>query len=175
MYNPTPNHLHIPLSIQALVHDTHVLCEKPIDSTTAELDKLIETQQCYPLTRIVKGYMYRFHPQWRFVCEFIRNKKIGELTHMHAIYTYFNDDPENIRNQDKLGGGGLIDNGCYCVDVVKMIFNGNLKSAQSNIDYDANFGTDWLIIGLLEFERGTTTLVCSTQTYPFQQVCIQGT
>ena len=50
--------------------------------------------------------MYRFHPQWRYICELIRDKKIGELTYMHA-FTYFNDDPANVRNQDNLGGGAL--------------------------------------------------------------------
>jgi predicted dehydrogenase len=123
----------------------------------------------------MEGFMYRFHPQWRYICALIRDQIIGEITHLHSIFTYFNDDPQNVRNQDDLGGGGLLDIGCYCVDVAKMIFNGNPKSAQSHIDYDSNFGTDRLTTGLLEFERGTATLVCSTQTFPFQQVCIHGT
>ncbi len=175
VYNPTPNHLHVPLSIQALEHGKHVLCEKPIALTTGELEQLVQTQQQYPLARVMEGFMYRFHPQWRYICELIRDQIIGEVTHVHSIFTYFNDDPQNVRNQDDLGGGGLLDIGCYCVDVAKMIFNGKPKSAQSHIDYDANFGTDRLTTGLLEFERGTATLVCSTQTFPFQQVCIHGT
>ena len=175
LYNPTPNHLHVPLSIQALEYGKHVLCEKPIALTTGELDQLIQAQQQYPLARVMEGFMYRFHPQWRYICELIGDQIIGEVTHVHSIFTYFNDDPQNVRNQDGLGGGGLLDIGCYCVDVAKMIFNGNPKSAQSHIDYDSNFGTDRLTTGLLEFERGTATLVCSTQTFPFQQVCIHGT
>ena len=175
LYNPTPNHLHVPLSIQALEHGKHVLCEKPIALTTGELEQLVQAQQQYPLARVMEGFMYRFHPQWRYICELIRDQIIGEVTHVHSIFTYFNDDPQNVRNQDDLGGGGLLDIGCYCVDVAKMIFNGKPKSAQSHIDYDANFGTDRLTTGLLEFERGTATLVCSTQTFPFQQVCIHGT
>ena len=175
VYNPTPNHLHVPLSIQALEHGKHVLCEKPIALTTGELEQLVQAQQQYPLARVMEGFMYRFHPQWRYICELIRDQIIGEVTHVHSIFTYFNDDPQNVRNQDDLGGGGLLDIGCYCVDVAKMIFNGNPKSAQSHIDYDSNFGTDRLTTGLLEFERGTATLVCSTQTFPFQQVCIHGT
>ena len=175
VYNPTPNHLHVPLSIQALEHGKHVLCEKPIALTTGELEQLVQAQQQYPLARVMEGFMYRFHPQWRYICALIRDQIIGEVTHVHSIFTYFNDDPQNVRNQDDLGGGGLLDIGCYCVDVAKMIFNGNPKSAQSHIDYDSNFGTDRLTTGLLEFERGTATLVCSTQTFPFQQVCIHGT
>lgn len=175
LYNPTPNHLHVPLSIQALEHGKHVLCEKPIALTTGELEQLVQAQQQYPLARVMEGFMYRFHPQWRYICALIRDQIIGEITHVHSIFTYFNDDPQNVRNQDDLGGGGLLDIGCYCVDVAKMIFNGNPKSAQSHIDYDSNFGTDRLTTGLLEFERGTATLVCSTQTFPFQQVCIHGT
>jgi predicted dehydrogenase len=175
LYNPTPNHLHVPLSIQALEHGKHVLCEKPIALTTGELEQLVQAQQQYPLARVMEGFMYRFHPQWRYICALIRDQIIGEVTHVHSIFTYFNDDPQNVRNQDDLGGGGLLDIGCYCVDVAKMIFNGNPKSAQSHIDYDSNFGTDRLTTGLLEFERGTATLVCSTQTFPFQQVCIHGT
>ena len=175
LYNPTPNHLHVPLSMQAIEHGKHVLCEKPIALTTGELDQLMQAQHRFPLARVMEGFMYRFHPQWRYVCECIRDKKIGELTHVHAIFTYYNDDPKNVRNQDDLGGGGLLDIGCYCVDVAKMIFDGHPKSAQSHIEYDPNFGTDRLTTGLLEFERGTATLVCSTQTYPFQQVCIHGT
>ena len=162
LYNPTPNHLHVPLSIQALEHGKHVLCEKPIALTTGELEQLVQAQQQYPLARVMEGFMYRFHPQWRYICALIRDQIIGEITHVHSIFTYFNDDPQNVRNQDDLGGGGLLDIGCYCVDVAKMIFNGNPKSAQSHIDYDSNFGTDRLTTGLLEFERGTATLVCST-------------
>ena len=175
LYNPTPNHLHVPLSMQAIKLGKHVLCEKPIALTTGELDQLMQAQQQFPLARVMEGFMYRFHPQWRYIGECIRDKKIGDLTHVHAIFTYFNNDPGNVRNQADLGGGGLLDIGCYCVDVAKMIFDGNPKSAQSHIEYDTNFSTDRLTTGLLEFERGTATLVCSTQTYPFQQVCIHGT
>ena len=175
LYNPTPNHLHVSLGIKALEHGKHVLCEKPIALTTHELDQLIQAQQQYPLARAMEGFMYRFHPQWRYICELIRDKKIGELTHIHATFTYFNDDPANVRNQDNLGGGALLDIGCYCVDVAKMVFNGNHKSIQSYVEYDPIFFTDRLTTGMLEFEEGIATLVCSTQTFPYQQVCIHGT
>lgn len=175
LYNPTPNYLHVSLSIKALEYGKHVLCEKPISVTARELNQLVQAQQQYPLTRVMEGFMYRFHPQWRYIHELIRDKKIGKITHIHAIFTYFNDDPADVRNQDNLGGGALLDIGCYCVDVAKMIFNGSPKSIQSYVEYDPIFSTDRLTTALLEFKEGIATLVCSTQTFSFQQVYIHGT
>ena len=89
--------------------------------------------------------------------------------YIHATFTYFNNDPANVRNQDNLGGGALLDIGCYCVDVAKMVFNGSHKSIQSYVEYDPIFSIDRLTTGMLEFEEGIATLVCSTQTFPINK------
>jgi len=175
IYNPTPNHLHVPLSIQAMEQGKHVLCEKPIAVTVGELDQLIQTQKNTPSVRVMEAFMYRFHPQWTYILDQLDAGAIGTVQHVNSMFSYFNNDPKNVRNQANIGGGALLDIGCYCVDVAKMIFGGIPDSVQSHIEYDPTFATDRLTTGLLAYEKGTATLVCGTQTYGFQQVCIHGT
>lgn len=175
IYNPTPNHLHVPLSIQAMEQGKHVLCEKPIAVTVGELDQLIQAQKNTPSVRVTEAFMYRFHPQWAYILDQLDAGAIGTVQHVHSMFSYFNNDPKNVRNQADIGGGALLDIGCYCVDVAKMIFGGIPDSVQSHIEYDSTFATDRLTTGLLAYEKGTATLVCGTQTYGFQQVCIHGT
>ena len=175
IYNPTPNHLHVPLSIQAMEHGKHVLCEKPIAVTVGELEQLIQAQKNTPSARVMEAFMYRFHPQWAYVMDQLHAGVIGRVNHVNAMFSYFNDDPNNVRNQATIGGGALLDIGCYCVDVSKMIFGGHPTSVQSHVEYDPAFETDRLTTGLLAYDKGTASVVCATQTYGFQQVCIHGT
>ncbi|MGV8952272.1 MAG: Gfo/Idh/MocA family protein, partial [Cypionkella sp.] len=108
IYNCLPNHLHVPMTLAAAKAGKHVLCEKPMALSAADAEAL---RQC-PADRIVlEAFMIRFHPQWRRAREIVRSGELGEIGAINAVFTYFNADPNNVRNQADIGGGGIMDIG----------------------------------------------------------------
>ena len=103
IYNPLPNHLHVSLSIQALEAGKHVLCEKPIALTSAEGQKLVNAGRRYGHLKLMEAFMYRHHPQWQRASQIVANGQIGEVQTIQSFFSYFNDDPANIRNRVELG------------------------------------------------------------------------
>jgi predicted dehydrogenase len=175
VYNPLPNHLHVPWSIKALEAGKHVLCEKPIAMNGEEAGTLQETARKYPKLRVMEAFMYRFHPQWIKSKFLVENGNIGELKTIHSFFSYYNVDPENIRNKADIGGGGLMDIGCYCISLSRFIFDKEPARVVGIIEYDPVMRTDVLTSGLLDFSSGTSTFTCSTQLAPYQRVNIFGT
>ena len=112
VYIPLPNHMHVPWTIKALAASKHVLCEKPIALTVAEAEKLLQETQKYPHLRVMEAFMYRHHPQWLQALNLIKEGGIGTVITVHSFFSYYNNDPENIRNMADIGGGGLMDIGC---------------------------------------------------------------
>ena len=175
IYNPTPNHLHVPWTIKALEAGKHVLCEKPIGLNSAEAQALVEAAAQYPSLKVMEAFMYRLHPQWVKAKEIVKAGGIGELRTIHSFFSYFNNDPTNVRNQADIGGGGLMDIGCYNISLARFIFDGEPRRALGIVDYDPQFHTDRLASGILDFGTGTATFTCSTQLAPYQRVNIFGT
>jgi predicted dehydrogenase len=175
IYNPLPNHLHVPLSIQALEAGKHVLCEKPIAITTAEAEKLVRAGQKYPHLKLMEAFMYRLHPQWEKAKELVLTGKIGNLRTIHSIFSYYNVDPLNLRNMADIGGGGLLDIGCYSISLSRFIFGTEPGRVCGIVEYDPDFKIDRLASGILDFGSGTATFTCSTQLSYFQRVQIFGT
>jgi predicted dehydrogenase len=175
IYNPMPNHLHVPWSIRALESGKHVLCEKPIALTSHEAEHLLNTSKNYPQLKVMEAFMYRYHPQWQRTKQMVEEEKIGELKTIQSFFSYFNVDPENVRNMADIGGGGLMDIGCYCISLSRFIFNQEPQRVSGIIEYDPVFNTDSMASGLLDFGTGTSTFTCSTQLTPYQRVIIYGT
>jgi len=175
VYNPLPNHLHVPLSISALRAGKHVLCEKPIAMTADEAQVLLDESKQYPKLKVMEAFMYRFHPQWQRTKEIIRDGAIGELRTVQSFFSYFNNDPSNIRNREEIGGGAMLDIGCYCVSLSRFLFESEPDEVKGVVERDPVFGTDRLASGILEFEKGTSVFTCSTQMAPYQRVNIFGT
>ncbi|MBN2088819.1 Gfo/Idh/MocA family oxidoreductase [candidate division KSB1 bacterium] len=175
IYNPLPNHLHVPLSIQALEAGKHVLCEKPIAVTTAEAQKLLNASQKYPHLKVMEAFMYRLHPQWEKAKELVQTGKIGKLRTIHTIFSYYNVEPQNVRNMADIGGGGMLDIGCYCISLSRFIFGMEPARVSGLVEYDPEFKIDRLASGILDFGTGTATFTCSTQLSYFQRVQIFGT
>ncbi|MGD9635998.1 MAG: Gfo/Idh/MocA family protein, partial [Pirellulales bacterium] len=123
IYNPLPNHLHVPWSIRALKADKHVLCEKPIALSVAEAEQLAGVAAAHPKLKIAEAFMVRFHPQWLAARDLVREGRIGALRTISTTFSYFNDDPDNIRNQSDIGGGALMDIGCYPITTARFIFD----------------------------------------------------
>src|SRR5690348_16930138 len=175
IYNPLPNHLHVPWSIKALQAGKHVLCEKPIALSAAEAEALAAEARKHPRLKVMEAFMYRHHPQWRHARQAVLDGGIGELRTIQSLFSYYLDDPTNIRNKAAIGGGGLMDIGCYNISLSRFIFAAEPRRVLGVIERDPDFGTDRLTSGMLEFDRGTATFTCSTQLAPYQRVHICGT
>jgi len=175
IYNPLPNHLHVPWSIKALEAGKHVLCEKPVGMAAAEVENLVRVARLYPRLKVMEAFMYRFHPQWQHACQLVIDGGIGELRAINSFFSYFNVDSANIRNQSTAGGGGLMDIGCYNISLSRLIFGAEPRRVLGIIEYDPVFQTDRLVSGILDFGRGAATFTCSTQLVPYQRVQIVGT
>jgi len=122
IYNPLPNHLHIPWSIKAAEAGKHVLCEKPLSVTVAEARDLLRVQEKTGV-KIGEAFMVRTHPQWLRTRGLIRSGRIGQLKAIMGAFSYFNRDPANVRNVLEWGGGGVMDIGCYPIFASRMIFD----------------------------------------------------
>ena len=175
IYNPLPNHLHVPWSIKALEAGKHVLCEKPIGLTASEAQTLLETARQHPELKAMEAFMYRHHPQWQRAHQLVTTGAIGELRTIQSFFSYFSSDPDNIRNKADIGGGGLMDIGCYNISLSRFIFGAEPQRVCSMMEYDPRFQTDHLTSGILDFGNGTSTFTCSTQLTSYQRVNIFGT
>lgn len=173
VYNPLPNHLHVPLTLQAAAAGKHVLCEKPVALSAAEAETL---RTASARVHIEEAFMVRHHPQWRRARELVRAGRIGELRAAQVFFSYFNDDPGNIRNQPGIGGGALYDIGCYAVLAGRYLFESEPRRAVSLVDRDPQLGTDRLTSALLDFGAGRQlNFTVSTQSVRFQRVQVVGT
>lgn len=175
VYIPLPNHLHVPWSIKALEAGKHVLCEKPLGLDVADLQPLLAAAREHPRQKIMEAFMYRFHPQWQRARELVAAGEIGELRSLHAFFFYWNVDPANIRNRADIGGGALMDIGCYCVSFARWLFAAEPTRVVGMVDRDPTFGTDRLTSALLDFGGRQAAFTCSTQLSPYQRVNLFGT
>jgi len=175
VYIPLPNHLHVPWSIKALEAGKHVLCEKPIGLSAAEALKLLEAARRHPRLKVMEAFMYRHHPQWQRAKQLVTEGKLGELRTIQSFFSYFNADPGNIRNQAEIGGGALMDIGCYSISLSRFIFGAEPQRVFGTADYDPVFKTDRLASGILDFGPGTSTFTCATQLASYQRVNLFGT
>ncbi len=175
VYIPLPNHLHVPWSIKALQAGKHVLCEKPIGLTSREAQELLKISKQYPQLKIMEAFMYHHHPQWQSAKKWIEEGKIGKLQAIQSFFSYYNPDPDNIRNKADIGGGGLMDIGCYCISLSRFIFSDEPYRVCGVMNYDPELKIDRLTSGLLHFREGTSIFTCATQLVPYQRTKIFGT
>jgi predicted dehydrogenase len=175
VYIPLPNHLHVPWSVKALEANKHVLCEKPIALNASEAKVLEAIAAQKPALKIMEAFMYRFHPQWQRTLQLVQDRAIGELKTVHSFFSYYNADEQNIRNKKEMGGGGLMDIGCYCVSLSRLLFAEEPLSVTGQIELDPILQTDRVSSGILQFRKGTATFTCSTQLMSYQRVNILGT
>ena len=174
IYNPLPNHLHVPWSIQAAEAGKHVLCEKPIGLTVKEAkDLLVARDRCG--VKIGEAFMVKTHPQWLRTRELVRTGVIGELRSILGVFTYFNRDSENVCNVAVWGGGGLLDIGCYPITTSRWIFGAEPTRVLGLVERDPQFQTDRLASAILDFPSGSSVFTCATQLVPYQRMQFLGT
>jgi predicted dehydrogenase len=174
IYNPLPNHLHVPWSIRAAEAGKHVLCEKPIALSIAETRDLIAARDKAHV-KIGEAFMARTHPQWLRAAEIAHSGKIGDLRVVSGYFSYFNRDPKNVRNIAEIGGGAILDIGCYPITLSRMMFRAEPLRVHAFLDRDPDFKTDRLASVILQYPQGHASFTCSTQLVPYQRMHIFGT
>jgi predicted dehydrogenase len=173
IYNPLPNHLHVPWSIKAAEAGKHVLCEKPIGLTVAEAKQLLAAEQRTGV-KMGEAFMVRTHPQWLRTRELVTSGEIGPLRAVSGFFSYFNVNPSNIRNIPAYGGGGMMDIGCYPIFTSRFIFGQEPRRVLGLLERDPVMGTDRLASVILDFPAGQAIFTCSTQLVPYQRMHFLG-
>ena len=172
VYNPLPNHLHVPLSVRAAEAGKHVLCEKPLALDAAECAALLAARDRCGVV-IGEAFMVAVHPQWLRAREILRSGEIGGPVAMQTAFSYFNRDAANIRNVASYGGGALMDIGCYAVFTARFVLDEEPETAQALMRVDPEFKVDVLCSGCCGFLQ-RTGFTCGTQQIPFQRTQIFG-
>ena len=174
IYNPLPNHLHVPWTIRAAAAGKHVLVEKPVALTAAEAEQLIAVRDRTG-RRIQEAFMVRTHPQWLEAQRLVRSGRLGEIRAITGCFSYYNDDAANIRNVLDWGGGGLMDIGCYLVNTARMLLDREPRRVIAACERDPHTGVDRLTSLMLDFGAVHALGTCGTQLVPYQRVQVMGT
>ena len=174
IYNPLPNHLHVPWTKAAAEGGKHVLCEKPIALTAEEARTLLAVRDRTGM-RIQEAFMVRTHPQWRRTKALVDAGALGEVRAISGFFSYFNDDPGNVRNIAEFGGGGLLDIGCYLINTARFIFDAEPSRVFGTLDVDPRFGVDRMASMILDFGGRHVAGICSTQLQAYQRLQVVGT
>lgn len=170
IYNPLPNHLHVEWSIKALQAGKHVLCEKPLGLNTADAQRLVDAARAFPQLKVMEAFMYRFHPQWQLTKQLIDEGRIGKLHAVHSHFSYNNREANNIRNKVDMGGGALLDIGCYSISLSRWLFNEEPAQVLGQITPMPGEEVDCLTSAIMEFSAGSASFTAATKIEPVQYV-----
>lgn len=174
IYNPLPNNLHREWTIRAAEKGKHVLCEKPLALNAAEADEMIAACQQHRVL-LMEAFMYRFHPQMIRVKEIVESGILGPVQIIRAAFTFLLTDLNNIRMQPALGGGSLMDVGCYGVNVARFITGAEPVEVQAMAHFGPASQVDETLAGLLRFPAGEIALIdCGFRSGFRQSVEIAG-
>jgi predicted dehydrogenase len=174
IYNPLPNHLHLPWTIKAAEAGKHVLCEKPLTLTAADAESLLAVRARTGV-KIGEAFMVNCHPQWLRLRALLGEGRIGQLRSIIGFFSYFNINPDNIRNKTEAGGGALMDIGCYLIHAARYAYAAEPTRVVALIDRDPEMHTDRLTSAILDFPDGHASFTCSTQLIPYQRIHFLGT
>jgi predicted dehydrogenase len=174
IYNPLPNHLHVPWTILAAEAGKNVLCEKPLAMNAAEAEQLLAVRDRTGV-KIGEAFMVRTTPQWVRLREIVQSGEIGDLRAVSAFFSYTNADPANIRNITEFGGGGIMDIGCYPIFTSRFVSGQEPRRVAAMLERDPQMGTDRLSSAILDYPFGQAVFICSTQISPHQFMKFVGT
>jgi D-xylose 1-dehydrogenase (NADP+, D-xylono-1,5-lactone-forming) len=152
VYNPLPNHLHKPWTIQAAEAGKHILCEKPLALNTEECQAMIAAAKANGV-QLMEAFMYRYQPRIKTVRQMVADGVLGELKAFEMGFTYNMPDKDNIRYNPEMGGGGLMDVGCYCINLSRLLAGREPISVNARA-YWSTTGVDEQLSALLDFGDG---------------------
>jgi predicted dehydrogenase len=157
VYVPLPNHMHLEWAIKAAEAGKHVLCEKPLAMTADDARTMIEACDRAGV-RLMEAFMYRQHPLWIETKRLVDTGAVGELQVVDIVFSYYNDDPTNIRNIAGAGGGALYDIGCYAVNASRLLFGEEPTRVKASMRRDEAMEVDVVTAAIIQFgERGQTS------------------
>ena len=173
VYNPLPNHLHVPWSIRAAQAGKHVLCEKPIALSAAEARTLLAARN-ETNVQVAEAFMVRAHPQWKAVERVLASGRIGALRLITGHFSYYRRDPADIRSQVDWGGGALMDIGCYPIFIARWMYGTEPLEVATMMERDPDLRIDRLTSAMMRFPTGQATFTCAGQLGPYQRVQLFG-
>lgn len=174
VYIPLPTSQHVEWAIKAADAGKHVLCEKPIALNAEAISALIDARTRNNVT-ISEAFMVTYHPQWLKIRELIADGAVGTLRHVQGAFTYYNVDPNNMRNQTDLGGGALPDIGVYPSVATRFVTGAEPKRIQATVRRDETFGTDIYASVKADFGEFEASFYVSTQMALRQSMIFHGT
>ena len=174
IYNPLPNHLHVPWTIAAMKAGKHVLCEKPVSLTAADVRAMIKVRDRMKV-KAGEAFMVRTNPQWLKARDIVKSGGIGGIVSVTGHFSYFNDDPGNIRNRLEWGGGAMWDIGCYTVTTSRMVLGEEPERVVCVMEKDPRSGTDILSSAILDFPSCQAAFTVATRQASYQRMQFLGT
>ena len=174
IYNPLPNHLHVPWSIKSAEAGKHVLCEKPL-ALTADEARSLRAVRDRTGVQISEAFMVRAHPQWAAVRELIAEGRVGDLKLVTGHFSYFRRDPNDVRSKVQWGGGALLDIGCYPITLSRWLFDEEPTEVIAVLERDPDMKVDRLASAMMKFPSGQATFTCATQLVSHQRMQVYGT
>lgn len=154
VYNPLPNSLHADWTVAAAEAGKHVLCEKPLAPSVEGARRMVDACRRHGVV-LMEAFMYRHHPQHAAAFSLLRREGVGELRHVRASFTFRHANPRgNIRFMPELGGGALMDVGCYTVNLARWAAGAEPVAVQAVQRVSDEFGVDIGVSMLLEFPNG---------------------
>ncbi len=175
VYIPLPNDLHAEWTMKAAATGKHVLCEKPLALSAAQAAEMARACDAAGV-KLAEAFMYRHHPSWVEARRLLSDGAIGDLQAVQSWFSYYNDDPTNIRNRMENGGGAIMDVGCYTINLSRMLFGTEPARIAASVRRDPIMGIDIVSSAVLEFpDGGQATFTCSTRAEDYQRVHIVGT
>ncbi len=173
VYIGLPNHLHLEWTRKAAAAGKHVLCEKPLGLDEAEVAEMITTCDQAGVV-LMEAFMYRTHPSWVRAIDLVRSGRLGQVRLVQTCFSYFNDDPADIRNQPEAGGGALYDIGCYGINSAMLVMGDEPDHVTGMVTVDESAGVDVVTTGLLGFGHRQATFTVSTRVESDQRVDVYG-
>jgi len=174
VYISLPNSMHHDWAIRAAEHGKHILCEKPMALNAFEVDEMIAAAQAHQVL-LMEAFMYRFHPQFARAKELIAQGTIGEVRAIRSAFCFFLNRPGDIRRNKDLGGGALMDIGCYCVNMARLMAGTEPTEVQGKAFFGKT-GVDETIAGILRFPKDIIAIFDSSFQADYRESLeIQGT
>ncbi|MDJ0790787.1 MAG: Gfo/Idh/MocA family oxidoreductase [Acidimicrobiia bacterium] len=175
VYIPLPNDLHAEWTLRAADAGKHVLCEKPLAMTPEQAQEMVDG--CAQAgVKLQEAFMYRHHPTWVEAIRLVRSGAVGTVQGVQSFFSYYNDDPGNIRNRVENGGGATMDIGCYNINLSRLVFDAEPVDVEAVVKRDPVMGIDVLTSAVMSFPRGgQSSFTCSIRSEEYQRVHIVGT